>query len=745
MNVNENTSSLFSVLTADNNELSKTVKNDSHVQADHVQDSLMFLIEKCESFFKYVSCQGSLLEKFGFTRDELEGKTLEECYTFEFAKRRAGSFMQAWEGNSVAYEDEINGIPYLGAVSPVYNSEGHVQQLQGFCVDISSWKQSEQRLKEREQYFRTLVKYHPDGVYTLDTDGQFLYVNPAGALIAGYESHELVGKQSFPLIVPEERENAKIYFHRAREGHVLKYEIKIYHKNGMKVPVEVTNIPITIDGKVHSIYGIVKDLTQSKEYEKELNFVKDRLSGMIQHSADAIAIFDMNDRLIDANPTYENIYGWKRRELIGFFVRHIPAELKESYYSMVENVKKGMKYSGIETVRIKKDGSRFYVNVTMSPLKDENGTICGYSTVIRDITAQKRAQEALHESNEHYRIITENTLDLINVFDCDGALLYASPSLKTILGYEVQPYTKSDIKKIIHPDDSNSMFEMFQKMLESKDSFKKDYMFRHADGHWVYLECHGMPVLNSEGEVESFVTISRDITDRRQTEDFLRKSEKLTVLGQLAAGIAHEIRNPLTSLKGFTHILRAKAEEEDIEYYEIMLSELDRINTIVGEFMMLAKPQPRDVKLNDVNQLLAEVVALLMAQANLHSVQIAFDSVPLPTLQCESDQLKQVFINVMKNAIESMEEAGGTLSVETKRTDEWISIHFRDEGCGISEEMLTQIGEPFYTTKEKGTGLGMMICYKIVENHRGKIEVKSTLNEGTTVTILLPVQKGYVS
>ncbi|WLD93176.1 PAS domain-containing sensor histidine kinase [Alkalihalobacillus sp. AL-G] len=740
MNNNKYTSSLNSILTVNTDISSINDLNSPYEQKDYMKDSLMFLIEQNGSSFRYISCQGQLLEKFGYEFDALDGKTLEECYSYEFATRRASSFKQAWEGNAVAYEDELNGVPYLGAVSPVYDEAGNVKQLQGFCFDISAQKKSEQQLREREHYFRTLYRYHPDGIFTLNKRGHFMFMNPAGAQMAGYKSKELAQKHFLPLIAPEERSNAKIYFKRASEGHVLNFETTILHKNGSRLPVQVTNIPIMIDDTIHSIYGIVKDLTKHKEYEKELSFVKDRLSATIQHSADAIAIFDMNDRLINVNPTFESFYGWKAEELIGYFVRHIPIEMKESYYSLVENVKKGTKYTGIETIRMRKDGSRFYVGITMFPLEDENGKIIGYSTVARDINAQKLAQEALRESNEHYRIITENTLDLISVFNRDGMLLYASPSHETILGYDTANFKTSDLKAAIHPDDLPAVKETFKEMIIRKDSCKVDFRVQHADGHWLCIESLGMSVLNSNGEVESFVAISRDITDRRQTEDFLRKSEKLTVLGQLAAGIAHEIRNPLTSLKGFTHILKAKSSEEDMEYFKIMLSELDRINTIVGEFMMLAKPQPRNVKANNLNQLLTEVVALLEAQANLHSVEVSLESSPLPEQHCEADQLKQVFINIMKNAIESMESGGGTLTIWTEKTDDCIKIHFSDEGCGIPEEKQAQIGEPFYTTKEKGTGLGMMICSKIIENHNGKIEIDSKVNEGTTVTIRLPIR-----
>ncbi|MGM7703081.1 PAS domain S-box protein [Pseudalkalibacillus sp. Hm43] len=722
-----------------NRAMSSTLTSAGLGVKNQVRDSLMFLVEKDGDTFRFLTCKGVLLQKFGFETDDFTGKCIEDCLPMEVAMRRVISYNRAWEGDAVTYEDEVNGIPYLGSVSPVCDENGNVLQLQGFCVDISEKIKVEKQLDKRENYFHTLIENHPDGIFTLNKDGEFDFINSVTSLIGGYEEDELADHPFMPLIVPEERDRAADYFQRSLNGEVLDFETVIMHKKGHRLYIHVTTIPILIENEVHIIYGIVKDITEQKRNEREVHFLKDRISSMIEHSADSIAIFDRNNRLIRANPAFEHFFGWKEDELIEKSIPYVPEESKDHYLETVQQVLEGKKFTGIETTRIKKDGSRFYVSVSLSPLEDENGNIIGYSAITRDIHTQRIAQDELRNKNEQYKIITEHTMDLINVFDPDGQIKYSSPSHQSILGYQKGEFTQTQWTQLVHPEDLPDLLEAIEQLKQTKESLKMEIRLRKAGGDYIILESYGTAVVNCQSELDSIVTISRDITERKQTEDFLRKSEKLAVLGQLAAGIAHEIRNPLTSLKGFTHLLKANARSEESEYYQIMLSELERINTIVGEFMMLAKPQPKNVKKNDVRRILQEAAALLEAQANLHNIQFILDFDSDLIIDCEADQLKQVFINLMKNGMEAMEEKGGLLFIKAERHENIVTISFTDEGCGIPQDQIPSIGEPFFTTKERGTGLGMMICNKIVENHNGTIEIESEVGEGTTVKLSFQV------
>lgn len=263
-----------------------------------------------------------------------------------------------------------------------------------------------------------------------------------------------------------------------------------------------------------------------------------------------------------------------------------------------------------------------------------------------------------------------------------------------------------------------------------------EHRIKRFDGSMFYFEVSSMSIIF--GGKEAVLSIGKDITIRKaKNEQLLQKSEKLAMLGQMAAGIAHEIRNPLTSIQGFIHLLKTNRLNE--EYFDIVFSELERINSIVGEFLVLAKPSVVTFVEQDVKVLIKDVVTLINTQSILNNVQIFVDfDNELPLINCEKNQLKQVFLNLLKNSIEAMPN-GGCIDVKVKKKEEGkISIQIIDQGIGIPEERLPTLGEPFYTTKEKGTGLGLMTCYKIIEGHYGILTIHSILNEGTTIEIILP-------
>lgn len=236
------------------------------------------------------------------------------------------------------------------------------------------------------------------------------------------------------------------------------------------------------------------------------------------------------------------------------------------------------------------------------------------------------------------------------------------------------------------------------------------------------------------------------IAQRDQSEEMLKKKDKLALVGQLAAGVAHEIRNPLASIRGFVQLMQEGMHSE--RYLEIMLSELDRIEEIISEFLVLAKPQAVKFALCDVRGLLENVVVLFETQATLNNVRIETDFAPdLPLMLGKENQLKQLFINLLKNATEAMADVPDALLQMEARPlgEDHLRIRIVDQGCGISPHRLKKLGEPFYTTKEKGTGLGLMVSYKIVEDHQGTIQIESEPGQGTTVTLTFPCREATVS
>ncbi|MCL6593743.1 MAG: PAS domain-containing sensor histidine kinase, partial [Alicyclobacillus sp.] len=227
------------------------------------------------------------------------------------------------------------------------------------------------------------------------------------------------------------------------------------------------------------------------------------------------------------------------------------------------------------------------------------------------------------------------------------------------------------------------------------------------------------------------------IRDRKHTERLLVQAEKLSAVGQLAAGIAHEIRNPLTALKGFLQWLQTRYPDVPERYFGLLLGEISRIEGITNELLALAKPRDEAFQEHDLGAILESVVAVLTSEALLHNVAIRTELHPAPPVLAEAHQLKQVFVNLLKNAMEAM-PGGGEVWVRLTSAHGVVQVDVSDTGCGMPQEVVDRLGDPFFTTKPGGTGLGWMVTRRIIEHHRGEILVESRPGSGTRVTVRLP-------
>ncbi|MFC3882398.1 PAS domain S-box protein [Bacillus songklensis] len=372
------------------------------------------------------------------------------------------------------------------------------------------------------------------------------------------------------------------------------------------------------------------------------------------------------------------------------------------------------------------------------PLFNSNGSRQALVVIGRDITERKIAEKKLADSQQQYKSLFEYNPDLVYMVDLKGTITNLNPSFENVTGYQREEYIGKPILPLILEEDKEKVMESYYKLIDTGEPSLYEITIQHKNKRKVILSCTSVPMIIND-KIIGIIGYCRDITVLRETEERLRKTEKLSIVGELAASVAHEIRNPLTSVKGFIQLLQQK-NENDKTYHEIILTELDRINGIVSELLVLAKPQEITFKQSDAIQLLDNVKALLESQAHLHSVEMSvYVSDDIPAIDCEPNQLKQVFINVIMNAIEASSH-GGKVSIKvSKKDEENVLISVEDNGCGIPEDRLKRLGEPFYSYKEKGTGLGLTVCYKIIEAHRGEISFTSQLGTGTTVDIVIPI------
>jgi signal transduction histidine kinase len=237
--------------------------------------------------------------------------------------------------------------------------------------------------------------------------------------------------------------------------------------------------------------------------------------------------------------------------------------------------------------------------------------------------------------------------------------------------------------------------------------------------------------------------IGRDVSEKKAQEKAIQRTDKLNVVGALAAGIVHEIKNPLTTIQGFIQLMKEQNKEKSYEaYYDLLLEEIKKIDFIIEQFLILSKTDDMNKpKMNNINHLLQELVFFYQNEKNEENLHIDLKiNGPLPSLFCQENQLKQAVLNLLENAKEATKEKKTPITLhawfEPKKNEINIVVH--DEGKGISPERLEKIGEPFFTTKEKGIGLGTTIAYKIIEQHKGNIQYESEIGKGTKVHVRLP-------
>jgi two-component system sporulation sensor kinase A len=293
---------------------------------------------------------------------------------------------------------------------------------------------------------------------------------------------------------------------------------------------------------------------------------------------------------------------------------------------------------------------------------------------------------------------------------------------------EIVPFFKEAFENCIESD---------KKAWEKRTLTRYEESFQTPDGEIKTFDVIKVPLFEENGERKGLLTIGRDITQQKLAEALLLKKEKLSVLGELAAGIAHEIRNPLTSMKGFIQIMRETRQVNDT-YIDIVLSELERINQIVSELLVLAKPQSYDYKPFFLSDVIGYVVNLIGHEATLNNVYISVENaVPQACIFGDKNQIIQVFINIIKNSIEAMPD-GGTIHLRVWKEEQTIHVTISDTGVGISKERLQKIGEPFFTLNEKGMGLGLTTSTKIMQEHKGTLDIESEVGKGTTVHLTFP-------
>lgn len=575
-----------------------------------------------------------------------------------------------------------------------------------------------------------------DGLLTLDNQYRLTYINQEALLLLSRNGEELIGKNIWAEC-PDAIE-LKLHEHCIRsisEQVPVKFE-ELLKRTKQRLFIRIypspTGLTICLEEMGHA-------QPESNQVDEELRSTREMLETFIHNNADAIWVIDLNDIVLQTNHAFEVMFQWSSKETVGKPLPIVPDFLKSSIDFMHSQVKSGRVFVNFETQRQRKDGSLVWVNASLSPISNTEGHIVGLAGVCRDISERKLAEQSLRKTKEQLESFIDHHIDAVLLFNQEGRVIRMNEAFQTIFGWELSDFIGKIHTELVHiPDgcleEASQLFEIINKAGSIKGRETKRLK---KDGTIIDVQLSGFAITDSNHEFDGWSVMLRDITEWKKTQELVQNSEKLNVAGQLAAGIAHEIRNPITAIKGFLQLMKSGLDKE--RYYHIMTSEIERIEMIVSELLFLAKPQINMFQLNDIRLILDQITTLLSTQAIINNVQIKLvTDNGTYGIMCDGNQMKQVFINYIKNAIEAMPNGGTILITLTHVNENRMSITITDQGCGIPEHVLAKLGQPFYTTKENGTGLGFMVSKRIIENHKGTVAVKSEENKGTTIEVSLP-------
>lgn len=372
-----------------------------------------------------------------------------------------------------------------------------------------------------------------------------------------------------------------------------------------------------------------------------------------------------------------------------------------------------------------------------------SGYIDRLTLLVSDLN--KREKEA-HELTERLNRITDNLQEIVFETDEKGQIIFLNQAWKQMTGYDIDECLGTMYNQYF--DQEERVIQHLSSVIkEHKDSGRIELQLLHKEGKKVWGDVHYKLYFDEEHQFTGGIGTVADITKQklakleleRSNQQLQMQAQKLAVAGQIAAGIAHEVRNPLTSVNGFLQLMKTQYPERT-DYFDIIFSEIKRIDFVLSELLVLAKPQSVHFQEVQLHGLLEQVITLLKTNAVLSNIDLKqpFKKQDAGAILADANQMKQLFINLIKNAIEAMPE-GGSIYISTEKVmNEW-KITIQDEGKGMSEEDIQKIYDPFFSTKTEGTGLGLTICATILKDHHGRMDVVSELGKGTTFHIYLPV------
>jgi PAS domain S-box-containing protein len=586
-----------------------------------------------------------------------------------------------------------------------------------------------------------------EGIIFVTPEGRLLDANPALVRMLGYDTKANLQAINFRDVYDDPADRDEIIREVAEKGSFHGREVVLRRKDGKRIHCLSSGFAIwDASGRAVRLQGTIVDITERLEIEKRLRQEQEFSRRLIANFPDLIAVLDVQGKFTYISDQVQKILGRSPQEYLGgeFGVRANPED-KVKIDAMCQRVIRGeVPRAQVEFRAPHTDGTWRVLLVTAGPLFDEDGKISGVVTSARDVTEHHEIERRLHQEQEFVRRLIECFPDLIVVLDPEGRFKFVSERIRDILGVSPEDYIGQPVGQRMSPEDQSKLTEMLQEAVSGQKPRQIEIRAQHIDGAWKTLRITASPFFDEKGKIAGMVSSGRDVTESKQFEQQLAQSEKFAAMGQMMAGAAHELNNPLTAILGISDLLRERATDETTRrQVDLILQQARRAAGIVLSLLAFSRPSAHGQAKIDLKAVVEEALQMESALLAQKNIRIKFDA-PEKALFVEGNRrlLTQVFSNLIANAEQSISAArdGGTLSVSISSLDGCIRVSFTDDGPGIAPEITGKIFDPFFTTKRPGggSGLGLTIALAVIKEHGGSIEVQSTPGSGATFDVMLP-------
>jgi len=611
-------------------------------------------------------------------------------------------------------------------------------------------------LEKAYRFRENLIENSPDAIVSVSKEGEILIFNSAAERLLGYTKREIVGKMNIAdICAPGEAKEAMKDL-RSNEfggpGIVQNRPMHLLDKSGNAIPVHFSAAILYEGGREAGSVGIFTDLRKTQELERQLRSELEFRENLIENSPDAIIFIRNSGEIALCNTSAEKLLGYKKEDVVGklnIAELYRPAEAQRIMEDMRSN-----NYGGPgllqkrEMTVLDKWGNAIPVYLSAAILYQQ-GEEAGTVGFLTDLRERKVLEKQLLNTLLLRDNLIENSPSPTIYISKGGMISIFNSAAEKLLGYKKEEVIGKMSVEAFYP---LSVAKQIMKELRS-DEFGGPGILERREMRLTDKSGNGIPVylyaaiVYEDGKEAGSVGIVTDQRERRELERALMRSEKLSSLGKLSAGIAHEINQPLTGVLTFASLLMKKFKNDEAtrKDLEIVVRETKRIRGIVQRVLDFGRETPLKKKAMQIQQVVDQTLVIVEHQQRFFGVTIKREYDPaLPEVVVDQSQMEQVFLNIILNAADAMNGAG-TLTVRTRRDKNSVLVDFEDTGRGMSEEILDKIFDPFFTTKEStegsGMGLGLAVTYGIVKNHDGDIRVKSIVGKGTTFTIMLPLPK----